>query len=79
MVGHVSDKSLEGYISNTTVMKQTAAEALAFNSMARVPKRQCTVEKVKETTSAIAPVYNITVTNCPGVVISIGSIGDVEK
>jgi hypothetical protein len=60
-------------------MKRTAAEALAFNSAARVPKIQCVQETQQGRASGIAPVYNITVTNCPGVNISMGGIGDSKE
>jgi hypothetical protein len=76
--GHVSDKSLEGYIANTNVMKNEAASALSFNSAARVPK-PVVPDVAVVGKSAIAPIYNITITNCPGVNITMGGIGKTEE
>jgi hypothetical protein len=72
---HTSDKSLEGYVANTAVMKNTAASALAFNSLARIPKAVVSDVAVVGKSSAIAPIYNITISNCPGVNITMGGIG----
>jgi hypothetical protein len=79
VLGHSSDKSLEGYIANTTVMKDAAASALAFNSLARIPKAVVVPDvEVVGRPSGIAPIYNITISNCPGVNITMGGIGKNE-
>jgi hypothetical protein len=78
VLGHSSDKSLEGYIANTTVMKDAAASALAFNSLARIPKAVVPHAAVVGRPSGIATIYNITISNCPGVNITMGGIGENE-
>lgn len=66
-------------------MKNEAASALAFNSTARVPRPVVSDVAVvgKDAAvvgkSAIAPIYNITITNCPGVNITMGGIGKTEE